>query len=83
MDKASFNKLSQVQKLLLVMESGRLVMERKEPDHLQKLYVYKRFYVEVTYDIKRNKVIAIEIPPMEEIVDNYLDSLSVEDLLNL
>ena len=83
MDKASFNKLRQVQKLLLVMESGHLVMERKEPNRLQKLYVYQQFYVEVIYDIKRNKVIAIETPKMEKIVDNYLSTLSIDDLLNL
>ncbi len=83
MDKISFNKLSQVQKLLLVMESGHLVMERKEPELLFKLYVYKLFYVEVIYDIKKNKVIKIETPEMEYIVDEYLDSLSIKDLLNL
>ena len=83
MDKASFNKLRQVQKLLLVMESGHLVMERKEPNRLQKLYVYQQFYVEVIYDIKRNKVTAIETPKMEKIVDNYLSTLSIDDLLNL
>ena len=83
MDKISFNKLSQVQKLLLVMESGHLVMERKEPERLLKLYVYKLFYVEVVYDIKKNKVIKIDTPEMEYIVDEYLDSLSIKDILNL
>ena len=83
MDKAGFNKLRQVQKLLLVMESGHLVMERKEPNRLQKLYVYQQFYVEVIYDIKRNKVLAIETPEMGKIVDDYLATLSIDDLLNL
>ncbi len=83
MDKITFNKLSQVQKLLLVMESGRLVMERKEPSRIFKLYVFKLLYVEVVYDIKKNKVINIDTPEMEYIVDEYLDSLSIEDLLNL
>ena len=83
MEKISFNKLSQVQKLLLVMESGRLVMEKKEPQKLFKLYVYKLFYVEVVYDIENNKVIKIDTPEMEYIVDEYLDSLSIKDLLDL
>jgi len=83
MNKTSFNKLSQVQKLLLIMESGRLVMERKEPVRLLKLYVFKMFYVEVIYDTKRNKVLSINTPEHDYIVDEYLDSLSVDDLLNL
>lgn len=83
MDKTNFNKLSQVQKLLLVMESGRLIMERKEPERLLKLYVYKLFYVEIIYQTKKNKVLSINTPHMEYIVDEYLDTLSVEDLLNL
>jgi len=83
MEKISFNKLSQVQKLLLVMESGRLVLEKKEPQKLFKLYVYKLFYVELVYDIENNKVIKIDTPEMEYIVDEYLDSLSIKDLLDL
>jgi len=83
MNRAEFNKLSQVQKLLLVMESGRLVLEKKEPDRILKLYVYQMFYVEVTYDIKNNKIIKIDTPEMEYIVDEYLDTLNVEDILNL
>jgi len=83
MEKISFNKLSQVQKLLLVMESGRLVMEKKEPQKLFKLYVYKLFYVEVVYDIENNRVIKIDTPEMEYIVDEYLDSLSIKDILDL
>jgi len=83
MNKENFNKLSQVQKLLLVMESGRLVLEKKEPEKILKLYVYKKFYVEVVYHITNNKIVSIETPEMEYIIDEYLDSLNVEDLLNL
>ena len=83
MDKEKFNALAQVQKLLLVMDEGRLVMEKKEPNQILKLYVYERFYVEVVYHIKQNKVTKISTPKMEYIVDEYLDTLNVEDLLNL
>jgi hypothetical protein len=83
MNRENFNILSQVQKLLLVMESGRLVLEKKESDRILKLYVYQMFYVEVTYDIKNNKIIKIDTPEMEYIVDEYLDTLNVEDILNL
>jgi hypothetical protein len=65
------------------MESGRLVLEKKESDRILKLYVYQMFYVEVTYDIKNNKIIKIDTPEMEYIVDEYLDTLNVEDILNL
>ena len=41
------------------------------------------YYVEVTYDIKNNKIIKIDTPEMEYIVDEYLDTLNVEDILNL
>jgi hypothetical protein len=58
-------------------------MEKKEPQKLFKLYVYKLFYVEVVYDIENNKVIKIDTPEMEYIVDEYLDSLSIKDLLDL
>jgi hypothetical protein len=58
-------------------------MEKKEPQKLFKLYVYKLFYVEVVYYIENNKVIKIDTPEMEYIVDEYLDSLSIKDLLDL
>ena len=83
MDINAFNKYSKVQQLLLIMESGRLVLERKGETQLFKLYVYKLFYVEVIYDIDKNKVLNINTPDMEYIVDEYLDSLSVKDILDL
>ena len=83
MDINTFNKYSKVQQLLLIMESGRLVLEKKDETQLFKLYVYKLFYVEVIYDIDKNKVLNINTPDMEYIVDEYLDSLSVKDILDL
>jgi len=83
MEKDRFNHLTQVQKLLLVMESGRLVMEKKEEDHIMKLYVYKLFYVEIIYDPDQNRIQKIDTPDLDYIVDEYLDVLNVDDLLNL
>ena len=83
MEKERFNSLAQVQKLLLIMEEGRLIMEKKEESQILKLYVYQQFYVEVVYLLSQNKVTKISTPSMEYIVDEYLDSLNVEDLLNL
>lgn len=83
MDKERFNSLAQVQKLLLVMETGRLVMEKKEHDRVLKLYVYKMFYVEIVYDLSRNKIEKISTPDTTYIVDEYLDVLNIDDLLNL
>jgi len=83
MEKDRFNHLTQVQKLLLVMESGRLVMEKKEEDHIMKLYVYKLFYVEIIYDLDQNRIQKIDTPDLDYIVDEYLDVLNVDDLLNL
>jgi len=83
MEKARFNSLTQVQKLLLIMESGRLVMEKKEIDCIMKLYIYKQFYVEVIYDLSQNKIRKIDTPELNYIVDEYLDELNIEDMLNL
>lgn len=83
MEKERFNSLTQVQKLLLVMESGRLMMEKKEEDRIMKLYIYKQFYVEIIYSLDQNKILSISTPELEYIVDEYLDVLNVEDLLNL
>jgi len=83
MDKKDFKKLSQVQKLLLIMESGRLVLEKKEPNRVLKLYVYNLFYVEIIYNIEKNKVVKISLPEMNYIVDEYLDVLNVDDILDL
>ena len=83
MDINTFNKYSKVQQLLLIMESGRLVLEKKDETQLFKLYVYNLFYVEVIYDIGKNKVLNINTPDMEYIVDEYLDSLSIKDVLDL
>lgn len=82
-EKDRFNALTQVQKLLLIMESGRLFLEKKEEDQLMKLYIYKKFYVEVVYDSTSNKVLNIDTPEAEYIVDEYMDVLTVDDLLNL
>lgn len=83
MEKARFNSLTQVQKLLLIMESGRLIMEKKEEDHIMKLYIYKQFYVEVIYDLDQNKIRKIDTPELDYIVDEYLDVLNIDDILNL
>lgn len=83
MEKQRFNSLTQIQQLLLIMESGRLFLEKKEEDRLMKLYIYKKFYVEVVYDSKTNKVVSIDTPEAEYIVDEYMDVLTVDDLLNL
>ena len=83
MEKARFNSLTQVQKLLLIMESGRLVMEKKEEDSIMKLYIYKQFYVEVIYDLDQNKIRKIDTPELDYIVDEYLDVLNIDDILNL
>lgn len=83
MDKERFNSLAQVQKLLLVMESGRLVMEKKDHDRMLKLYVFKMFYVEIVYDLEKNKIEKISTPDTSYIVDEYLDVLNIDDLLNL
>lgn len=83
MKKARFNSLTQVQKLLLIMESGRLVMEKKEEESIMKLYIYKLFYVEVIYDLDQNKIRKIDTPEMDYIVDEYLDVLNINDILNL
>jgi len=82
-EKDKFKALTQVQKLLLIMESGRLFLEKKEEDRLMKLYIYKKFYVEVVYDTQTNKVMNINTPEAEYIVDEYMDVLTVDDLLNL
>jgi hypothetical protein len=83
MEKEKFETLSQVQKLLLIMESGRLFLEKKEEERLLKLYTYKQFFVEIINDSKSNKVIGINTPEAEYIVDEYMDVLTVDDLLNL
>lgn len=83
MEKNRFNALTQVQKLLLIMESGRLFLEKKEEGRLLKLYIYRKFYVEIVYDSKTNKVRKIDTPDAEYIVDEYMDILTVDDLLNL
>jgi len=83
MEKDRFNILTQVQKLLLIMESGRLIMEKKEEDRIMKLYVYKQFYVEIIYNLDLNKIQRIATPELDYIVDEYLDVLNVDDLLNL
>lgn len=83
MEKARFNSLTQVQKLLLIMESGRLIMEKKEEDRIMKLYIYKQFYVEVIYDLDQNKIRKIDTPELDYIVDEYLDVLNIDDILNL
>ena len=83
MKKARFNSLTQVQKLLLIMESGRLVMEKNEEDNIMKLYIYKQFYVEVIYDLGQNKIRKIDTPELDYIVDEYLDVLNIDDILNL
>lgn len=83
MEKERFNSLTQVQKLLLIMESGRLMMEKKEEDSIMKLYIYKQFYVEVIYDLQQNKIRKIDTPDLNYIVDEYLDVLDIDDILNL
>ncbi|NPD43942.1 MULTISPECIES: hypothetical protein [unclassified Lentimicrobium] len=83
MEKARFNSLTQVQKLLLIMESGRLIMEKKEEESIMKLYIYKQFYVEVIYDLDLNKIRKIDTPELGYIVDEYLDVLNIDDILNL
>lgn len=83
MEKARFNSLTQVQKLLLIMESGRLIMEKKEEESIMKLYIYKQFYVEVIYDLDQNKIRKIDTPELGYIVDEYLDVLNIDDILNL
>lgn len=83
MEKKRFNNLTQVQKLLLIMESGRLMMEKKEKDSIMKLYIYKQFYVEVIYDLDQNKIRKIDTPELDYIVDEYLDVLNIDDILNL
>jgi hypothetical protein len=83
MERDRFNALTQVQKLLLIMESGRLFLEKKEDGKLMKLYIYKKFYVEVVYNSGSNKVQSISTPEAEYIVDEYMDVLTVDDLLNL
>ncbi len=65
------------------MESGRLVLEKKDNDRLLKLYVYKHFYVEVIYDSIKNKIIAIRTPDMDEVVEEYLGFLNIDDILSL
>jgi len=82
MEKDRFNRLTQVQKLLLVMESGRLMLEKKEEYRIMKLYIYKQFYVEIIYDLDQNKIRSISTPELDYIVDEYLDILNVDDLLN-
>jgi len=83
MEQERFNKLTKTQKLLLIMESGRLVLEKKDDEKLLKLYVYKRFYVEVVYDLDQNKILTIRTPDMDEVVDEYLGFLNIDDILNL
>jgi len=83
MERDRFNTLTQVQKLLLVMESGRLMLEKKEEYRIMKLYIYKQFYVEIIYDLDQNKIQRISTPDLDYIVDEYLDILNVDDLLNL
>ncbi|OYT16350.1 MAG: hypothetical protein B7C24_08255 [Bacteroidetes bacterium 4572_77] len=83
MDKEEFKALSHVKKLFLIMDHGRLVLERKEENQLMKLFVYNLFYVEVTYLQKENKVTNISTPDMDYIVDEYLDTINVKDLLDL
>lgn len=82
MERDRFNTLTQVQKLLLVMESGRLMLEKKEEYRIMKLYIYKQFYVEIIYDLDQNKIKSISTPDLDYIVDEYLDILNVDDLLN-
>lgn len=65
------------------MESGRLIIEKKEADRIMKLYVYKEFYVEIVYALDENKIKKIDTPDLDYIVDEYLDDLDVDELLKL
>lgn len=81
--KEQFKLLSQVQKLLIIMESGQLFLEKREKDQLTKLYLYKQFYVEIVYDLSTNKVLDIATPNTEDIVDKYMDVMTIEELLKM
>jgi hypothetical protein len=82
-EKEQFKLLSQVQKLLIIMESGQLFLEKREKDQLTKLYLYKQFYVEIVYDLSTNKVLDIATPNTEDIVDKYMDVMTIEELLKM
>jgi hypothetical protein len=71
-----FNILTEDNKLKTVWDIGEFIKNHISIDGIKDLYAINKFYVEVVYDARNNKIIGVESFKTGKYLDKYLPDLS-------
>ena len=78
--KEAFLKLSIVQQMVLIMDSGYTLLARKEGALSIKLFELNSFYVEVKYHFVENKIVSVTVVDLDDVTEDYLPNIQIENL---
>lgn len=78
--KETFQQLSTVQQMLLVMDNGYNLLARKEDSLSIKLFKLNGFFVEVKYDLIENKIRSVEVVLLDDVTDAYLSEIQIDNI---
>jgi|TARA_B110000967_G_C18595547_1_gene416617 hypothetical protein len=73
-----FNQLSEDNKLKTVWDIGEFIENHISIDGIKNLYAINKFYVEVVYDAKSNKIIGVESFKTGKDLEKYLPSIEIK-----
>lgn len=76
----AFQKLSIVQQMMQIMDSGYTLLVRKEGPINIKLFELDGFFVEVRYNSVENRIVSVEIVELNDVTDDYLPNIEIENI---
>lgn len=82
MNQSEFNALSQLEKVTLVLEQGKELMNRIFLFYNIKLYSLSGFYIEIWYKQTTNKIDKLIVVELDEVAHFYESQINIQDIFS-
>ena len=83
MTKKMFRELTKTEQVVLVLKSGKELLTRDDNEHVYRLYLLSKMFVELTYNSNKSTIVKINTPTKDNLIQNYpLDTDKINQYLH-
>lgn len=81
----SFDNLTKTEQIVMVINSGKQLLSRKENEYTIELFLLNGLFIEVWYEVNTTKIVKVQSANKDSIIKNYkvLDEFVEKTLKNI
>lgn len=81
--KKTFRELTKTEQVVLVLKSGKELLTRDDDEHVYRLYLLSKMFVELEYSSNKSTIVKINTPTKDNLIQNYpLDKDEINQYLH-